>query len=47
MNSVTGEDIAEDIVWAASRPDHVNVAEVLLLPVNQATATINYRAPKQ
>lgn len=44
---VTGEDVAEDIVWAASRPPHVNVAEVLLLPVNQATAKINYRTPAQ
>jgi len=46
MIKVTGEDIAEEIVWAASRPPHVNIADVLVLPVNQATATINYRAPK-
>lgn len=25
---VTGEDIAEQIVWVASRPDHVQVAEM-------------------
>jgi hypothetical protein len=25
---VTGEDIAEQIVWVASRPDHVQVAEL-------------------
>ena len=37
--SVTAEDIAEEIVWAASRPPHVNIAEVLILPVNQASAT--------
>jgi len=40
---VTGHDIAEEIVWAASRPPHVNVAEVLVYPVNQASAIINYR----
>jgi len=40
---VTGHDIAEEIVWAASRPPHVNVAEVLVYPVNQASAVINYR----
>lgn len=40
---VTGHDIAEEIVWAASRPPHVNVAEVLVYPVNQASAAINYR----
>ena len=26
--TVTGEDIAEQIVWVASRPDHVQVAEL-------------------
>ena len=41
--SVTGIDIAEEIVWAAARPPHVNIAEVFVLPVNQASATINYR----
>ncbi|KIJ44375.1 hypothetical protein M422DRAFT_30515 [Sphaerobolus stellatus SS14] len=47
LDALTGEDIAEEIVWAASRPPHVNIADVLVLPTNQATATINYRAPKQ
>lgn len=42
---VTASDIAEEIVWAASRPPHVNIAEVLVLPVNQATAVLNYRRP--
>jgi 3-hydroxy acid dehydrogenase/malonic semialdehyde reductase len=41
---VVAEDIAEEIVWAASRPPHVNIAETLIFPVNQASATINYRA---
>jgi 3-hydroxy acid dehydrogenase/malonic semialdehyde reductase len=43
---VSGEDIAEDIVWTASRPPHVNIAEVLVLPTNQASVSLNYRAPK-
>jgi 3-hydroxy acid dehydrogenase / malonic semialdehyde reductase len=43
---VTGKDIAEEIVWSAARPAHVNLAEVFVLPVNQASATLNYRAPK-
>lgn len=45
-NAVVAEDIAEEIVWAASRPPHVNLAEVYVLPVNQASPTINYRASK-
>lgn len=44
--TVVAEDIAEEIVWVASRPPHVNIAEVFVMPVNQASATINYREPK-
>ena len=44
---MTAQDIAEEIVWAAARPAHVNIAEVLVFPVNQASAGINYRAPKK
>ncbi|TFK42602.1 hypothetical protein BDQ12DRAFT_676476 [Crucibulum laeve] len=46
LEPLTASDIAEEIVWAASRPPHVNIAEVLVFPVNQASAGINYRAPK-
>jgi len=45
LQPLVAEDIAEEIVWAASRPPHVNLAEVFILPVNQATATLNYRSP--
>ncbi|KAJ7097945.1 hypothetical protein B0H15DRAFT_772730 [Mycena belliarum] len=45
LQPLTGEDIAEEIVWAASRPPHVNIAETLIFPVNQAAATVMYRAP--
>lgn len=37
LEPLTAADIAEDIVWAASRPPHVNVAETLVFPVNQAS----------
>jgi len=43
---VTAQDIAEEIVWAASRPPHVNIAELFVMPVNQASATIKYQARK-
>ncbi|KAG6376133.1 NAD(P)-binding protein [Boletus reticuloceps] len=46
LQPLVAEDIAEEIVWAASRPPHVNLAEVFVLPVNQATATLNYRSPR-
>jgi len=47
LEPLTGQDIAEEIVWAASRPPHVTVAEVLVLPVNQASTTLNYRPHAQ
>jgi len=46
LQPLTAEDIAEEIVWAASRPPHVNLAEVFVLPVNQASPTISYRGGK-
>ena len=44
--AVVAEDIAEEIVWAAARPPHVNIAELYVLPVNQASPTLNYRGGK-
>ncbi|PCH38211.1 NAD(P)-binding protein [Wolfiporia cocos MD-104 SS10] len=46
IEALTAQDIAEEIVWAASRPPHVNLAEVFVLPVNQASPTVNYRGGK-
>jgi 3-hydroxy acid dehydrogenase/malonic semialdehyde reductase len=43
---VTAEDVAEEIVWAASRPPHVNIAEVLVMPTNQATPWLAHRDKK-
>lgn len=44
---VTAPDIAEEIVWAASRPPHVNLAEIYVLPVNQASPGLAHREPQQ
>ena len=33
------EDIAETIFWIASRPSHVNINDILIMPAAQATAT--------
>ncbi|KAG8692135.1 hypothetical protein FRC09_011427 [Ceratobasidium sp. 395] len=46
LQPLVAEDIAEEIVWAAARPPHVNLAQVYVLPVNQASATLNYRKPQ-
>ena len=36
MRPLTGEDIAEILVWVASRPPHVNIDELLVKSVDQA-----------
>ena len=46
LQPLVAEDIAEEIVWAASRPPHVNIAELFVMPVHQAAATLTYRQPK-
>ena len=39
------EDVAETIVWAATRPAHVNVAQVLMTSIDQANSLLfNRRA---
>ena len=43
LKPLTGEDVAETIYFAASVPEHIQIAEVLLMPTNQATGTIAYR----
>ena len=45
IRPLNGDDIAEVIFYATSAPAHVQIAEVLVMPTNQATGTINYRQP--
>lgn len=40
IHPLTGEDIAEVAYFAASAPEHMQVAEILVMPTNQATGTI-------
>jgi NADP-dependent 3-hydroxy acid dehydrogenase YdfG len=39
------EDVAEAIVWAVKRPAHVNIAHILLTPVDQANSLLFHREP--
>ena len=39
MRPLTAADVAEVVVFAATRPPHVALAEVLVLPTDQASAT--------
>ncbi|KAG0329528.1 hypothetical protein BGZ99_001530 [Dissophora globulifera] len=43
LQPLDGNDIAETVVFVAGRPDHVNIAEMLVFPVNQAAATTFHR----
>lgn len=43
IQPLIAEDIAEDIVFAASRKPHINMAEVFVMPVNQAGAGVIHR----
>ncbi|KAG0201136.1 hypothetical protein BGX28_005948 [Mortierella sp. GBA30] len=45
LQPLDGNDIAETVVFVAGRPDHVNIAEMLVFPTNQAAATTVYRRP--
>ncbi|WP_448520236.1 SDR family NAD(P)-dependent oxidoreductase [Rhodoflexus sp.] len=40
MNPLTAADVADVIFFVATRPAHVNIAELLLLPTAQASSTI-------
>ena len=43
VKALTPEDVAEVIVWAAMRPAHVNIARVLMTPVQQANSILFHR----
>jgi 3-hydroxy acid dehydrogenase / malonic semialdehyde reductase len=43
VKPLTPEDVAEVIVWAAMRPAHVNIARVLMTPVQQANSILFHR----
>lgn len=40
IKPLNGDDIAEVAYFAASVPEHIQIAEVLVMPVHQATGTI-------
>jgi NADP-dependent 3-hydroxy acid dehydrogenase YdfG len=39
ITPLTAEDIADAVLFAASRPPHVDIAEMLILPTDQASAS--------
>lgn len=45
MEPLLADDIADCIVWAATRPPHVNIDELVVRPRDQAAATVVHRRP--
>jgi len=45
VKALTPEDVADAILWAVSRPAHVNIARILLTPVQQANSLLFHREP--
>ncbi len=43
IRPLTGDDIAETVYFAASVPEHIQIAEVLVMPTHQATGMISYK----
>jgi NADP-dependent 3-hydroxy acid dehydrogenase YdfG len=43
VKPLTPDDVADVILWAASRPAHVNIARVLMTPVQQANSILFHR----
>ncbi|NLF74139.1 MAG: SDR family oxidoreductase [Chloroflexi bacterium] len=43
LQPLSPEDVADAIVWAVTRPPHVNIQDILILASAQATATTAHR----
>jgi 3-hydroxy acid dehydrogenase/malonic semialdehyde reductase len=45
VTPLNGKDVAEVIVYMVEAPAHVNIAEVLIMPLDQASTTVFNRKP--
>jgi len=46
IEALTPEDVADSIVYVASRPAHVQISSVVMMPTNQASAQVVHREQK-
>jgi NADP-dependent 3-hydroxy acid dehydrogenase YdfG len=45
LQPLSADDIADCIVWAATRPPHVNIDEIVVKPIAQASVSVVARKP--
>jgi len=45
ITPLSAEDVADCIVWAVTRPSHVNIDEIVVMPRDQANANLIHRRP--
>ena len=43
VTPLTADDVADAVVWVATRPAHVQIAEIVMFPTDQASATLLHR----
>ena len=43
MEPLQPDDVADAVIYCATRPPHVNISEIIIMPINQASATMTYR----
>ncbi len=43
IHALDGDDIADVIYWTTAVPEHMQIAEVLVMPTNQATGTVVHK----
>jgi NADP-dependent 3-hydroxy acid dehydrogenase YdfG len=41
------EDVAQAVLWAVTRPPHVNIGEIVMWPTDQASTTVVRRTPDE
>jgi NADP-dependent 3-hydroxy acid dehydrogenase YdfG len=44
MTPLTGDDVADAITWAVTRPKRVDIDQIVMRPLDQATATMVHRS---
>lgn len=47
LTPLTPDDVADAVVYCATRPAHVNINEIIIMPTAQATATLAVRSAKE